>query len=72
MKRRTLAFRDESIGRFLDAIVEKRVGGVAAQDEPRADRIPECRVNLLFRQLVNQRQSGELGGVTETGKLLES
>ena len=42
--RRPLVLGDERIGRLLDAVVEELVASVQAEDEPRADGLPEVRV----------------------------
>jgi hypothetical protein len=45
---RPLVFGYERIGRFLNTIVEERIGALPAQDEPGAGRLPEGSVDLLF------------------------
>ena len=39
---------DERIGSLLNAVVQERVGALQTEDQSRAGRLPECRVNLLF------------------------
>ena len=45
MNRRALALGDQGIGRLPNAIVEKRVGVIQAEDQTRADGVPERRVD---------------------------
>ena len=43
-----LAFRNERIGRLLDAVVKKRVAALLTQDESCASSLPEGRVDFRF------------------------
>ena len=68
MDRCPLPFRDERVGRLLDAVVEEGVGAFQAEDESRPNRLPERRVDLLLWFPVNQAQGSDLGDVPQTGE----
>ncbi len=71
MSRRSLALGDQRVGRFLDAIVEECVGVLKAEDEPRTDRLPEIRVDLLLWSALYHGQGWDPGNVSQAGEAFE-
>jgi len=63
-------FRNERVSGFLDAVVQEPVAAVQALDQLEANRLPQVRVELLFRRSAHQRERGQVGAVPEAGELL--
>jgi hypothetical protein len=63
--------RDQCIGGFLDAVMEKPIGTFRAAHESRAGRFPQGAVPVLLHVLVDHRQQGKLRAVAQTGQLLQ-
>src|ERR1700761_5014237 len=63
-----LAFRNERIGRLLDAVVKERVAALLTQDETCARSLPQRRVHRFLCFLVYQSQGRDIGDVPEAGE----
>ncbi len=51
--------------------MDEPVRDVQAEDEPRADSLPEVRVQVPLRAGVDHRQEGDVGDVPQTGEQLQ-
>jgi hypothetical protein len=65
------SFRDQGIGCFLDAVVNKPIGTLQTRDEFEADSLPQIRVDLLLRSPTNDGKRLDLGAVSKAGKQLQ-
>src|SRR6516162_4081894 len=61
--------RDQGIGRFLNAVVDKLIRTLQKHNKLKTQSLPQIRVELIFRCPVNDRKRGDLGTVSETSKL---
>ena len=71
MVRCARCLRDQRIGGFLHAVVDKSVGAVQAHNQLLTDRLPKVRLDLLRRGPENDRQHRDLGDVAEAGQMLQ-
>src|SRR5712691_176387 len=63
--------RDEGIGGFLDAVVDKPVGALQPLDHLVTDRLPEMRVDRLLRCPMHESKRRERSAVSQARQLLE-
>src|SRR3954452_18384342 len=64
-------FRNQTIGGFLDTVVEKLVGIFGTKDQPCSHRFPKLAMHLLLGVLVNDPQHGEPCLVAQAGEFLQ-
>src|SRR5262249_28974795 len=66
-----LAFGNERISCLLNTVVDKLIGALQTYDQLQTDSLPQIRVNLLCRVSANGGKGGDLGNVSQAGKLLQ-
>jgi len=64
-------FRGQRIGDLLNPVVHKFVRAFQAFDQFLTDRRPYRRMNLLLRDLENDRKHGHFGCIAEADHLLQ-
>jgi hypothetical protein len=64
-------FRNQRVGRLVDAVVREFVRSAQRQDQFEAESFPQSRLHCLLRRFQSDRESGEIGGISDAGELLK-
>ena len=60
--------RPQRIGGLLHAVVHEPVGAIETLDQLKTSRLPQIRVDLLFRYPVHERECRDLGAVAKASQ----
>ncbi len=63
--------RNQRVRGFSNPVMQEFVNFVGVKNETRAHRFPEIRVDLLFRSMVDDHESGDVRAVSKAGHLFE-